>query len=186
MPKNLNFMYKKYPLITTITGLLCLFITTSLQAQTATKTTTDSTVIKRAQSVYVELFGPGLILSGNYDIRFKKTRDGLGARIGVGYIKEKESTMTSFPVQVNYLLGKGNKFFEIGAGASYLNITHSDKSISSDYLGFGDGPMLLGTITFGYRYEPREGGFTFRASVNPLFNSEMFTPSGGISLGYSF
>ncbi len=32
------------------------------------------------------------------------------------------------------------------------------------YSGFSPGSVLIGTTTFGYRYQPVDGKFTFRAS----------------------
>ncbi|RYZ92477.1 MAG: hypothetical protein EOP47_30305, partial [Sphingobacteriaceae bacterium] len=49
------------------------------------KTKTDSVKIKRAQSLFAEICGPGLVISANYDTRFNNTRKGLGARVGIGY-----------------------------------------------------------------------------------------------------
>jgi hypothetical protein len=42
-------------------------------------------------------------------------------------------------------------------------------------------------MTFGYRYQPVNGGFNFRAGINPIFNSSAFIPYfAGISFGYTF
>lgn len=153
-------------------------------------TDTIAKKVKRAKSVYAELFGPGLLFSGNYDFRFARKRDGLGARIGFGFLSHDERRMISFPVQINYLIGKGSDFFEIGLGASYLKVNYQDVTTMPNYrpkyFGFGPGSVLIGTTTFGYRYQPVDGNFSFRASLNPLFNDKLFTPSGGVSIGYLF
>jgi hypothetical protein len=89
------------------------------------------------------------------------------------------------PLQLNYLLGKNDKYFEIGAGATYASFNSG-----SDFLGFKSTPssssQLFGTMTFGYRYQPVDGGFNFRASFNPIIYSSNFTPFFGISFGYTF
>ncbi|MDP9047498.1 MAG: hypothetical protein M3N14_05130 [Bacteroidota bacterium] len=145
----------------------------------------DSLLNTRAQSVYVELGGPGLIFSGNYDTRFSQRRDGFGGRVGIGFIAGGGSSLISFPVQFNYLLGKGGKYFEIGAGATYASY-HGQDIFSFDNNATTTSHTVLGTLTFGYRYQPVDGGFNFRASFNPLFDSSTFYPSAGVSLGYTF
>ena len=147
----------------------------------------------RAQNFYVELLGPGITFSANYDTRFSKKRDGLGGRIGVGYFADNDYSIASYPIQLNYLLGKKGKYFEIGAGATFVTLKDKQRSFSSgNYYytdsGFGDfdDSGTIGTLTFGYRYQPVDGGFTFRGSFNPMFNSSQFLPYFGISLGYTF
>jgi hypothetical protein len=166
--------------IAIVTLLSFLFYNTS-QAQSAISSRADSA---RAQSVYVELGGPGLLFSANYDTRFSERRDGFGGRIGIGFIAGGGSSLVSFPVQLNYLLGKSSKYFEIGAGATYAS--YSGQSLFSFDNTTTTSHTVLGTMTFGYRYQPVDGGFNFRASFNPLFDSSTFYPSAGISLGYTF
>jgi len=147
-----------------------------------TKAQTDAS--SRAQNVFVELGGPGLLFSANYDTRFGNRKDGFGGRIGAGYISANSNSLFSLPVQANYLLGKQNKYFEIGLGATYLKSSDKDEN---DFLSFDNTSGLLGTMTFGYRYQPVNGGFNFRASINPVFNSSNFIPYfGGLSFGYTF
>jgi len=146
-----------------------------------TKAQTDAGA--RAQNVYVELGGPGLLFSANYDTRFGHKRDGLGGRIGAGYIAADNNSLFTLPIQANYLLGKQGKYFEIGLGATFIN-THGNQD---EFLAFDDASTTIGTMTFGYRYQPVTGGFNFRASINPIFNSSNFIPYfAGISFGYTF
>ena len=144
----------------------------------------NSAVTTRAQNVFVELGGPGLLLSANYDSRFGNRRDGLGGRLGVGYIAENSNSILTIPLQVNYLLGKRSKYFELGIGATVISTKGSD---NGDFLSLDDASGAIGTLTFGYRYQPEDGGFHFRAAINPIFNSSAFFPFfGGIGLGYTF
>ena len=83
----------------------------------------------RNKAVYVEGLGSGLLLSVNYDFRFRNTQDGLGMRIGVGGLSLAATAtdnngatsparlgVVTLPVLVNYLVGKGRFAFEMGAG----------------------------------------------------------------------
>ncbi|BAU53170.1 hypothetical protein [Mucilaginibacter gotjawali] len=173
--------------------IFCLIIyflfSNSLKAQSVKPLAADSSLKTRAQNVYVEFAGPGLYFSANYDTRFSKRRDGIGGRIGVGYLDNYGSSFTSVPVQLNYLLGKKSKYFEAGLGATWVYF-RAPGNVYSDIIYFnrtrGGNSTVLGTMTFGYRYQPVDGGFSFRASFNPLFNSSNFEPYVGISLGYTF
>lgn len=162
---------------------------------------TAKTTVKRAQNVFVELGGAGLTFSANYDTRFSKKRDGLGGRIGAGYISADGNDVLSVPFSLNYLLGKGKNFFEVGVGATYLKLktegttytyTYNNGSGSTitreekgDFLAFNESG-ILGTLNFGYRLQPIDSGFSFRASFNPLFGYGSFVPFAGLGFGYSF
>jgi hypothetical protein len=141
--------------------------------------------LKRAQNVFIELGGQGLTFTANYDTRFGKRRDGLGGRAGIGYFAVDGDKLTTIPVSLNYLLGKGNKFFEIGLGATFatLNIQSGDDFFFDN----GTSEGLMGTMSFAYRLQPIDSGFSFRAGISPIFNKDNFIPYyGGISLGYTF
>jgi hypothetical protein len=153
-------------------------------AQNISQTKTDSALTTRAQNVFVELGGPGLLFSGNYDTRFSQRKDGLGGRIGIGFIATGGISLVSVPVQLNYLLGNNSKYFEIGLGATYASFNSA-----SNFLAFSPSTSdkILGTMTFGYRYQPVDGGFSFRANIDPLFDSSNFIPYYfGVSFGYTF
>jgi hypothetical protein len=179
-------MQFNYLLKTMLVCLLANFLYTTSSAQTqATPTPADSAKITRPQTLFVELLGPGVTFSANYDTRFFKKHDGLGIRIGIGYFVDEDLTLTTFPVQINYLLGKKGKFFEIGAGATYASLKDKNGG-NTTVLSFGDASTVIGSLTFGYRYQPVDGGFSFRGSFNPLFNSRSFVPYLGLSFGYTF
>jgi hypothetical protein len=147
--------------------------------------TAQTADLPRAQNVFVELGGPGLLFSANYDTRFENKRDGIGGRIGAGYLAADGTSIFTLPVQANYLLGKDGKYFEIGLGATYIGL--SDDYDDDEFLSFDNTSAFIGTMTFGYRYQPIGGGFNFRASINPIFNESAFVPYfAGISFGDSF
>lgn len=157
---------KKFLLIT----ILGLSFSTAIYAQEP----------KSAKNIYFELGGPGLA-SINYDMRFNKRNDGLGFRAGVGGFSIDEETALFFPIGLNYLIGKDNRnYLELGASFTYVNF--------KDGAGSGDNfTSSFGCLSLGYRLQPANGGFLFRAAITPVFGSGYFIPFyGGISFGYAF
>jgi len=149
----------------------------------------DTIFIKQApahianRDLFLEVGGPGLAISLNYDKRFSKdNRDGWGFRIGTGYFGDGGNTVFTIPFQVNYLIGNGSNFFELGAGTTFLNSTgdNTGKTFIFDRVtGF------IGTATMGYRYQPEVSNLNFRIGFVPIFSDEGITPAGGISIGYT-
>lgn len=162
------------------------------------------------QAIYVELGGVGLPYSFNYDFRFdKEKRDSWGMRVGFsGYAIEGDSFF-SLPVMVNKLYGKGNHFFEVGFGATFLAFdnedytyqncyydqngnyicdSHSDGNSGTNFILDIDGsPSVMGVLNLGYRRMPADGGFMWKVNLNPIFNNNGFWPLyAGIGLGYAF
>lgn len=135
-----------------------------------------------AKSVYFELGGPGLA-SVNFDTRFGAREGGLGGRVGVGGFSVGGNGILVFPLAVNYLLGKDTKnYFEIGIGITPVLATGDDID--------GNFGTTFGHLNFGYRLQPLDGGFTFRAFITPVFGiggDGFFIPYyGGVSFGYKF
>ena len=132
-----------------------------------------------AMSGYVELGGPGLA-SFNFDTRFAPKEDGLGGRVGIGGFSISGESIIFVPVGLNYLLGKDTKnYFEIGGGVTPV---FASSSVDDDNFS-----TTFGHILFGYRMQPKEGGFLFRAFISPVFGSGFFIPYyGGVSFGYKF
>lgn len=131
-----------------------------------------------AKSIYFELGGPGLA-SINFDTRFTNKEGGLGGRVGVGGFSIDGSGAVFIPIAVNYLLGKdGKNYFELGGGVTPVIISDA---------GEDNFTSTFGHLNFGYRLQPANGGFTFRAFISPVFGSWGFFPYwGGVSFGYKF
>jgi len=129
--------------------------------------------------VFVEAGGPGL-LSINYDMRFGRRRDGFGFRAGFGGWSLKKSTQLFIPLGVNFITGKNNRdFFEAGAGATIVN----------NSAGSGEGPFRrsFGFMSLGYRKQPADGGYFFKASLVPVFGKGFFWPYYvAVGFGYTF
>ena len=137
----------------------------------------------QAKSVYAELAGPG-IASFNFDTRFTKQEGGIGGRAGIGYFKVDEVSLLTVPVGINYLLSKNERnYFEVGAGATYVRVKETYGGSSSDDVFKGS----FGHLHFGYRLQPKEGGFLFRAGITPIFGSGTFLPYYfSLAFGYKF
>ena len=134
-----------------------------------------------AKSVYFELGGPGLA-SFNFDTRFAPKEDGFGGRIGVGGFSIGGASAIFLPIGVNYLLGKDSRnYFELGGGITPV-------FLSEDFTGDDDSfSGTFGHLVFGYRMQPLDGGFTFRAFICPVFGEGGFIPYyAGLSFGYKF
>lgn len=180
-------MKTKYTLLLTIT---LLFISGPSKSQDSVSRSSDKVKVKlvsgeekRAQNIFVEIGGQGLLFTANYDSRFSKRRDGLGGRAGIGYLAIDGDNITTVPLSLNYLLGKGNNFFEIGLGATIVATSGNDNSLLWD----DNNSNLLGTMSFSYRLQPVNGGFSLRAGLSPVFSKSFFIPYyAGLSLGYSF
>ncbi len=165
------------------------------------------------QSVYVELGGAGLPYSFNYDFRFDKTKvDSWGMRIGAGgYSLSRGTSFFSIPVQLSKLYGKNGHYFEAGGGLTFVafNNNREPYCISGTYdpntgvytcnqysspgevydfiLEIEGSPNVMGTLNFGYRRMPVDGGFIWRANLSPIFNGNGFWPLWvGVGIGYAF
>jgi hypothetical protein len=131
---------------------------------------------------YAEGLGPGLFYSINYDRSFGD----FAGRIGFGYVsvsagasdstgQVQASASASFitvPITVSYLgIGSKTNMLELGAGATIAHVgaggsTFEAKSTTS---ASESATFVLPVAMVGYRYQPPNGHFIFRAGVSPLF-----------------
>ncbi|HVW12637.1 MAG TPA: hypothetical protein VHB54_02375 [Mucilaginibacter sp.] len=138
----------------------------------------------KAENLYLEIGGPGLAISANYDSRFKKERSGWGYRVGLGYFGSGGNTVFTIPFQINYLYGEHAHKFELGAGTTFLNSTGTN--VGTSKWEFDRVTGFIGTATIGYRYQPEHKGINFRIAFVPILYDEGLIPAGGISVGYTF
>jgi hypothetical protein len=157
--------------------------------------------VPASQSVYVELGGAGLAYSFNYDFRFDKNDiNSWGMRMGAGGWATNwgnRERLLTMPFQINKLFGSQQHFFELGGGATFVyyrdqwnNSWSGETILYKDFdfiLNTGDTPAFMGTLNFGYRRIPVDGGFTFKANLTPIFNQNGFWPLWvGVGFGYAF
>ncbi len=137
-------------------------------------------------SVFFELFGNGLIYSLNYD-RIILQRNGLktSARIGFSVIPLDEFSNILI-TEINQLIGRGNKYFEIGLGIT-AHYVFDEEAVS--FFGIDD-HNFLGFIRMGYRYQKLNGGLFYRVGVTPFMfieeSDDKLFPYFGFSIGKSF
>jgi hypothetical protein len=154
----------------------------------------DSTIVPatRPRTVFLEIGGPGLALTANYDNRFGNQSDKWGFRVGVGYYNTGANWIATIPLQVNYLyaLGKNSSskfaessFLEFGIGTTFMR---SQGSTTGTTFQFDDDTGFFGTATIGYRYQQADGGINFRIGFVPTVSAYGFIPIGGLSVGYTF
>ena len=142
-------------------------------------------------ALFVELLGNGGAYSLNYE---RQLTDSLGVRVGYATWTNADvfplgslDHYKTVPVTVSYLLGRGERKLELGAG-----VTFGERSP-----GYGeDADRSFRTLTaiIGYRSQPRKG-YLFRAGLTPFYSFEDgddaypdpgFTFSLGVSFGYRF
>ncbi len=145
------------------------------------------------QTLFVDLGGPGITYSGNYDTRFYNQTDGLGGRIGLGYNFGGNVHTTTIPIGINYLAGdyKRGRYFEAG-----FNETIVLANFTKDYDNYDTGifttdnsghqTILMTSFTFGYRSQPVAGGFSFRTGVMPYLIQNKSNLSVYLSFGFNF
>jgi hypothetical protein len=147
--------------------------------------------------IYSELGGPGVLMSINFDSRFKhKERLGLGYRLGAGFdvaefgLQRVAQTYYTIPIGLNYVFGKpdSRKTFEMGAGVTFL--TRKVILFTYDNYGyhdFGKTGNVIRHFTFMYRIVPEYGGFSFRIGFTPIIGTtgDLF-PMVAVSFGYTF
>ena len=139
-------------------------------------------------AIYLEIGGQGIGVSLNYE---KKIHDNFSIRIGASYMILGAGGILG----VNYITHpESSHHLEIGLGVTYMYA-------SLVYDGISAAEDLLPSLSVGYRYQPPERGFFFRAAFTTFFDltekssdrfgsgenlSVVFIPLGGVALGWSF
>ena len=145
-------------------------------------------------AVFLELGGPGLFYSVNYERRlpipvvlrlgFSLFRVGEGeSGDGIGYF--------TVPLSASYLLSWGSHHLELGLGLvwgyAWSALNKRKGAPLDDYW------HMAGSLQLGYRYQPVGSGFVFRATFTPMYGGRRFDAIGryvqwwgGISAGWSF
>jgi hypothetical protein len=126
------------------------------------------------QALFGELGGPGLLYSLNYEFRFIPE---LGARIGLTVLPPcmfRCQVYAGGPFTMSAFINGERHHMEVGAGFTGFLV--------NDDVQFVEGHI-------GYRYEPVDGGFVFRAMITPMVRLNRrheVIPWGGLSAGYSW
>jgi hypothetical protein len=140
----------------------------------------------KRNTLFGEFGGSAGLISLNFDKRFSKSPEGFGVRIGAGYMAWQDTEIFNFPILVNYLTGKNGKYFELGFGPTIGYAQERQEPMDPD-LSFEPYLTVFGSINLGYRYQPVNGGFNFRAGISPILNFDDIIPFWPyLSFGYSF
>jgi hypothetical protein len=162
----------------------------------------DSTGGREAKNaIYVDLLGPGLFYSVNYD---RMLIDDLSARIGFSYLSfgasagdgtgagtaSAEFSYWAVPITVSYLgIGSENNMLEVGGGPVIMNVAGSGVVETDDTASGAEASATLFAMTamVGYRHQPADGGFVFRVGASPVMAlGAGLLPWGYLSLGAAF
>jgi hypothetical protein len=144
-------------------------------------------------AAYFELGGNALLYSVNYDRRFTNTWTG---RAGFMVVSAEgtdpdtgdrvEASLAIVPVMMNALLGRGTHRLELGFGPLFaMGGGEIEDAEVGDVDEFSAAGLAGVTSTFGYRRQPLNGGFVFRAALTPFYSGG---PQiwAGLSAGWSF
>jgi len=142
--------------------------------------------------IFAEAFGSGLLYSLNYERIIEKYN--LGLRGGASFFTYAVSsygssgnlTLITFPLVASYYLGWVKHKIQLGLGATLLYSAASSDSSGTRFESERSGLGLAATAVVGYRYIPRDSGFSFGAGFTPLLRASKFLPWGGINAGYAF
>jgi hypothetical protein len=124
-------------------------------------------------TLYLELFGPGLLYSLNYERRIQD----VNLRVGFGGAAWAGSGYFVVPFGATYTgIGVRQHRLELGATGTFIFADDSFSRAST----FAFQPII------GYRRESREGGYSFRAGLSPWISGSGVLPWGYVSFGFTF
>jgi hypothetical protein len=149
-----------------------------------------------AFQLQLEFLGPGVSSSFNIDSRFTRRDNGIGFRVGIGitplgWLKDpcNSGSLNSFPLGINYLVGKGEHLFEAAAGAVLLFMSGTKVYCTGmEKHFFSEETTNYWFTSLGYRYQRlHRKGMTYRIFVSPMFQKDFPVKFwGGGSVGYRF
>lgn len=124
-------------------------------------------------TIYLELFGPGLLYSFNYERRIQD----FNLRVGFGGASWGGAGYFVVPFGATYTgIGVRQHRLELGATGTFIFADNSFSRAST----FAFQPII------GYRRESRDGGFSFRAGLSPWISGSGVLPWGYVSFGITF
>jgi hypothetical protein len=160
------------------------------------ETFSQSKGTSHAFQLQLEVLGPGASSSFNVDSRLTKRDNGIGFRVGLGitplgWLKDpcNSGSLNSFPIGINYLVGKSQHLLEFGAGGVFLFVTGTKRLCTGmEEHFFSEETTNYWFTSVGYRYQPlHKRGVTYRLLVSPLFQEDFPVKFwGGGSIGYRF
>ena len=147
-------------------------------------------ILRPPEAIYFLLGGNGPVYSINYDRRFKRRTNGLGASVGLGLTQSggdslgtvaiPQRTVFSVPLSINYLIGNHNDFLEFAGGVTFITAPVDIFEIHT-----GNKPNVIFHASFGIRHQPLLGGLFYRLGVCPTYSSLESGINYYFGLGYN-
>ena len=137
---------------------------------------------QKSHSLFFEVGGSGGLGSINYEgdlfpqLSTDFHRNTWRAGFSIAPIDKNNGTALVFPVMINSLIGRKAHLLELGVGQGFTVTTRGSF-------------FSLTTATIGYRYQPIEKPWFFRATYTPLISylvDFQIQQWGGLSIGYTF
>lgn len=134
---------------------------------------------QRSNSVFLELAGSGGIASLNYERQFSQKENTSfywRAGLSIAPIDRNNGTGIVFPLMATVLAGRSAHKLEAGIGQG-ITLTTKGKFFA------------LTTLAIGYRYQPNDARWFYRATYTPLISylvDFQIQQWGGLSIGYTF
>ncbi len=140
------------------------------------------TVPKR-NTIYAELGGQAIGYSLNYDRLFrvnKKVKNSFSIGLEVIEFSWKYYSTALLPVSYNFLPGKRKSYLELGLGLTPI----ISRVYNDVWEYYPDLPLrnyhfdiyLFASPKIGWRFQPRSGGFFFRATLSPVIHILSYYP----------
>ena len=110
----------------------------------------------------------GIRTTMSYDFRFNEKNNGIGAKIGVGYVVGAGAP--DIDAKLNWLLGGKGHYCDAGIGAI-----------------IGLDSFVFGTANIGYRFQPLSGHFVAKIGLSAIILPPYdILPGLEIGIGYKF
>ncbi len=116
---------------------------------------------------FIELGGNAGLYSLNWDyIFYYKEKFKISGRIGANVFPKGIYLEQAYVIENNYILLKNPHHIELGPGLT-LQVKHNPTCLADSIYQWEN--IWFGMFRIGYRYQPQEDGFFFRAGITPIF-----------------
>ncbi|MCX7879768.1 MAG: hypothetical protein N2517_03815 [Ignavibacteria bacterium] len=131
--------------------------------------------------LYFQLFGEGIGVSLNGETRLHSNAV---LRIGLSWFV----VASGIPVSLSYISGvNSSHHLELGLGFNFADVSAVKRLLDPENTLDIPNQIVIPFGIVGYRLQPKNGGFVFRASFTPLIiDWRKFFPYAGLSFGYCF
>jgi hypothetical protein len=140
--------------------------------------------IKNNNAISFELGKTGLVYNITFDHRFKNTH--IGFRATAGAILAKYVAASVFGGGAYYLVGKRNKFLEVGADVQRIHVEEISNDQRTVVFFYPDYTISTWypSVNIGYRSYGKKS--LFRIGFSPGIIEGKFIPGGYVSIGAAF